>query len=340
MIMKNLKMLIEQTCKSIDFSGVVSIQKGQEVLFQSAYGLSNRSDKINNKMDTRFGIASGCKIFTAVAISQLVEKGVLSFETRLKDCLPITFSNFDENITVHQLLTHTSGIPDYFDEAVMDDFADLWKERPMYTIERLHDFLPMFQHNEMMFTPGEKFHYNNAGYILLGLIVEQQSGLPFTEYVEKNIFVRCSMEGSGYFELHSLPAQTALGYIDNEDGTWKTNIYSIPVKGGSDGGAFITAADMVKFWQSLLRFQLLSEQLTNMLLAPHVVVEEDDCYGYGVWVAKKKNEIFKYHVMGYDPGVSFHSAFYPSNELTVVIPSNKSEGAYDVMKTIENALTS
>ncbi|MGY3718247.1 serine hydrolase domain-containing protein [Sutcliffiella cohnii] len=338
MIMKNLKMLIEQTCKSIDFSGVVSIQKGQEVLFQSAYGLSNRSDKINNKMDTRFGIASGCKIFTAVAISQLVEKGVLSFETRLKDCLPITFSNFDENITVHQLLTHTSGIPDYFDEAVMDDFADLWKERPMYTIERLHDFLPMFQHNEMMFTPGEKFHYNNAGFIVLGLIVEEVSRVSFTDYVQKNIFDRCGMEKSGYFSLNHLPWNTAIGYIDEQDGNWKSNIYSIPIKGGADGGAFITASEMERFWERLLNNKLLNEEFTIKLLTPHIFEDEESYYGYGVWISKKNGEIYKYHVMGYDPGVSFHSGYYPRQESAITVLCNKSYGAYDIVELVEGNL--
>ncbi len=103
-------------------------------------GYANQSECINNTIQTRFGIASGCKIFTAIGICQLVEKGFISFHTKLKDCLEIKFSNFDEDITIHQLLTHSAGIPDYFDESIMDNFEDLWKQTPMYLLKSLKDF--------------------------------------------------------------------------------------------------------------------------------------------------------------------------------------------------------
>ena len=90
-------------------------------------------------------MASGCKIFTAVAICQLVEKGVLTFDTCLKECLEDSFPNFYEGITIHHLLTHTSGIPDYFDEEEMDDFEDLWKDTPMYSINLLQIFCLCFK---------------------------------------------------------------------------------------------------------------------------------------------------------------------------------------------------
>ncbi|MFP3472933.1 serine hydrolase domain-containing protein, partial [Micrococcus sp. SIMBA_144] len=77
---------------------------------------------------------SGCKLFTAIGIAQLVEKKQLSFKTKLRDCLNVSLPHFDPNITIHQLLTHTSGIPDYFDEAVMEDYEDLWKQTPMYLL--------------------------------------------------------------------------------------------------------------------------------------------------------------------------------------------------------------
>lgn len=189
---------------------------------ENSYGYANRSELIENKTDTRFGIASGCKLFTSIAICQLVEEGKLSFETKLEDCLNVTFPNFDKDITIHHLLTHTAGIPDYFDEEVMDDFEELWVRNPMYLIRTLKDFLPLFQNQPMKLKVGERFHYNNAGYILLGLIVEQVSKLPFTDYVEKNIYKKAGMVNSGYYEFDSLPQNTALGYIDFPYGTWKT----------------------------------------------------------------------------------------------------------------------
>ncbi|MDG5788407.1 serine hydrolase [Evansella sp. AB-P1] len=332
---RNINML----CKDRNFSGVVLVKRKQVLVMQSAYGYANRVDELQNNVSTRFGIASGCKIFTAIAICQLVEKGLLSFSSKLKDCLAIHFPHFHTDITVHHLLTHSSGVPDYFDESVMNDFADLWKENPMYLINNLQDFLPMFQDGKMMFDPGERFHYNNAGYILLGLIIEENSGMPFIKYVEENIFHPCGMKNSGYFSLDQLPRNTAYGYIDDEEnGIWKTNVYSIPIKGGSDGGAFITVGDMGKLWDKLMSYKLLNKNMTELLLTPHVKVEDNEFYGYGIWISKRNGSIYKYHVMGYDPGVSFHSSFYPHNDVILVIPSNKESGPYELTKAIEKLL--
>lgn len=136
-------------------------------------------------------------------------------------------------------MTHSSGIPDYFDESIMDNFEDLWKQTPMYLLKSLKDFLPLFQNRDMMYAPGSKFHYNNAGFIILGLIIEEQTGLTFTEYIEKNIFNPIGMNHSGYFSLDRLPRQTGSRiYKDEITQTWRTNAYSIPIKGGSDGGGF------------------------------------------------------------------------------------------------------
>ena len=118
-----------------------------------------------------------------------------------------------------------------------------------------------------MYTHGSKFHYNNASFIILGLIIEEQTGLTFTEYIETNIFNPIGMNHSGYFSLDRLPRQTALGYIKDEiSQTWRTNAYSIPIKGGSDGGAFITASDMLKFWEALFNYEIISQEYTKILL--------------------------------------------------------------------------
>lgn len=331
----NVSESIEKVINKEEFSGVVYVKDNNSVIFESAYGHSNRVEAQLNTIHTRFGIASGCKLFTAIAICQLVENGKLSFDTRLKDCLGEVFSHFDEDVTIHHLLTHSSGIPDYFDEETMDNYEDLWKQTPMYLLKDLNDFLPLFKNKKMMFRPGERFHYNNAAFIVLGLIVEQHTGLSFTDYIEINVFEKCGMNDSGFFSLDRLPKNTAYGYIDNNDGTWKTNVYSIPIKGGADGGAYITAPDMIKLWEGLLNYRLLSEKYTKLLMTPHIQVKEGIDYGYGIWINKRNSTIFKYHVMGYDPGVSFHSAFYPENGVKLAVPSNKSSGPYKIMKAIE-----
>ncbi|MHC0035374.1 serine hydrolase domain-containing protein [Pseudoneobacillus sp. C159] len=335
----NLKEIVTVSQKKIDFSGSIFVSNAHEVFLEKSFGYANRSEQIENHSKTRFGIASGCKLFTAIAICQLVEQGKLSFETRLSDCLNDEFKHFDESVTIHHLLTHTSGIPDYFDEEVMEDFEELWVKKPMYHIRKLSDFLPLFQYQPMKTKVGEGFHYNNAGFILLGLVVEEMSGMSFTDYVQEYIFDRAGMGESGYFSFDSLPANTAIGYIDFPDGTWKTNIYSLPVKGGSDGGAFVTVPDMAKLWDALMNFQLLTEAYTNILLTAHTQVNENDYYGYGIWIKKNATgSIFKYHVMGYDPGVSFHSAYYPNLSIKVVVCSNKSKGAFSIISEIEGEL--
>ncbi|WNF23513.1 serine hydrolase [Mesobacillus jeotgali] len=336
--MNNFEKAFQEAHSRVDFSGTVLVQEGNGEAASASFGYANRAEQSKNNLGTRFGIASGCKLFTAIAICQLVEQGKLTFTTRLKDCLDIEFPNFSDEITIHHLLTHTSGVPDYFDEDVMDDFEELWIKRPMYQIRSLKDFLPMFQNEQMKFTPGETFHYNNAGYILLGLIVEQASGMEFTAYVEEYIFKKAGMMDSGYFSFDALPSDTALGYIDLPDGSWKTNIYSLPVKGGSDGGAYVTVEDMSKLWKALLGQLLLKEETLNRLLTPHAQEDEINFYGYGVWIKKQDDDIFKYHVMGYDPGVSFHSAYYPADKTIAVVCSNKSSGAYDILETIEETL--
>ncbi|MCL6661582.1 serine hydrolase domain-containing protein [Paenibacillus amylolyticus] len=329
---------VEEVMERVNFSGVVLLQQAGKTLLNMKRGYANRSEELANQVDTRFGIASGCKIFTAVSICQLIEAGKLSTDSKLNEVLDVEFPLWDEGITIQQLLTHTSGIPDYFDEDVMEDFSALWKDRPVYAMRRLSDFLPMFQHMPMKFAPGERFHYNNAGFIVLGLIVEQHSGRSFTDYVEEHIFKSCGMKDSGYFVTDQLPRNTALGYIDHEDGSWNTNMFSIPVKGGSDGGAYVTAPDMIRFWDALLGHQLLNEETTQQLLTPHAHQEDEEYYGQGIWIDRKGEEIFKFHVMGFDPGVSFMSSVYPDYDLQLVVISNLESGPYPITIAIEEAL--
>lgn len=329
---------IEQIQENISFTGTILVRKKEDVLADMSFGYANRAERLNNHAGTRFGIASGCKIFTAIAICQLVEEEKLSLDTKLHECLDESFPHFDKNITVHHLLTHTSGVPDYYDEDFMDDFEELWIERPMYHMRRLHDFLPLFQNGEMKFAPGERFHYNNAGFILLGLIIEKISGEKFTDYVQARIFDKAGMKDSGYFALDSLPGNTAVGYIDLKDGTWRTNVYSIPVQGGSDGGAFVTAQDMSNLWDALMNYKLLGQAMTKELLTPHTEGEDGSFYGYGVWIGKQNEQVVKYHVMGYDPGVNFHSAHYPASGINLVVCSNISSGAFQMMTSVEEEL--
>ncbi|MDY0393937.1 serine hydrolase [Virgibacillus halophilus] len=318
----------------------MTLKRGNGIL-KGSNGFANRSEKIDNQVNTRFAIASGCKIYTAVAICMLVENGKLSFDSKLKDRLDTAFPYFDNNITIHHLLTHTSGVYDYFNEELMSDFELLWKSHPMYHVRSPKDFLPMFQYEKMQASINSHFEYNNTGYILLGLIIEHVAKCDFAAFVEENIFRKAGMMDSGYFEADRLPERTALGYIEDPKGSWKTNIYSLPAKGTPDGGAYTTVEDRSKFWEALMGNQLLSKEMTQMLLKPRVAVaaEDDIYYGYGGYMELNADkEVVKYIQMGYDPGANFREVYYPDTGTVIIVCSNEEEGAYELLKEIESIL--
>ncbi|ALC81178.1 MULTISPECIES: serine hydrolase domain-containing protein [Bacillus] len=330
---KRIEEIVSNYNDRLPFSGAIFIQNEKKI-FEKGFGYANRSEHLPITTRTRFGMASGCKIFTSVAICQLVEKEIITFDTCIKDCLDISFQHFHPSITIHHLLTHTSGIPDYFDEEVMSDFEELWKAVPMYSIQSPNDFLPMFQDQQMKFQPGSKFSYSNAGFILLGLIVEKMTGITFQEYVKENIFQVCEMTDSGFFRMDQLPERTALGYIDHEDGTWRTNIYSVPIIGGPDGGAFTTVLDLAKFWNGLFDRKLLGKEYVDKLLSPYVK-NEGLCYGYGVWMAVENDEVLKYFIFGYDPGVRVHSSVNKKTKIQSHILSNIEQSVIPIVTGID-----
>lgn len=324
-----------------DFSGSILVTEKGKVVFEKAYGLANIGFNVKNEVNTKYGIASGAKLFTAISICQLIDKGLLSFDTLLKDCLDVKFDNFDDDITIKHLLTHSSGIPDYFDEEDcegVEEFSDLYVNLPMYMLKNPKEHLKMFKNTPMEFKPGEKFLYNNAGYILLGLIIEKQSGLGFRKYVEENIINKLCLKNTGYFSMDNLPTGCSYGYTKDSKGNLKTNIYSVPIIGGPDGGIFTNVYDMNKVWNGLLNFKLLSEKTTNELLTPHMHQQNDCYYGYGLYVIKRKEDIYKYFLMGGDPGVEFMSAVYPNKDIEVIVMCNRDRGASDAAMIVEKLM--
>lgn len=325
-----------KTQKEMQFSGSIYVSKKGKMIVSEAFGYAHRPEKIPNQPHTRFSIASGSKIFTSIAICRLVEEGKITFDTKITDCLDIDFPYFDDEITIHHLLTHTSGIPDYFDEDEMDDYEELWETRPMYGIRSVRDFLPMFQYEKMQAEIGSDFKYNNTGYIILGLIIEQISGMTYTDYIEENIFQKAGMTNSGYFSMDERPENVAIGYVEKPDGTWKSNIYSLPVKGGPDGGAYVTATDMGILWEAIMHGELLSEEMSRLLLKPQENVIDDIFYGYGGYMESNEQGVVKYIQMGYDPGVNYRSVHYPNQELSIIVCSNNDDGAYKMLKELES----
>lgn len=332
-----IEALVNQHTASAPFSGVLVVNERGQSIFARASGLANRSDAVPNILATRFGTASGSKTFTAVAICQLVARGLLTFDTPLAACLHDPSPSFAPDVTIHQLLTHTSGIPDYFDEATMTDFAALWHDLPVYRLRSPADFLPLFQAKPMQFAPGTRFHYNNAGFVVLALVVEHITGKPFHDYVTEHVFQAGGMLDAGYFATDQLPARTALGYIEDAPGMeWRTNIFAIPIIGGGDGGAYVTAADVSAFWSGLHNNTFLPSELTQMLLTPHVQAHEQIYYGYGIWITVDSNGVpFRYRVSGSDPGVTFYTSCYPERDVQIIAIGNTSGGAAAIGKALE-----
>lgn len=325
-----------------NFSGVISVGPlagGDSV--DAAFGLADRANRIPNTIETRFAMASGCKGFTAVAIWLLIEAGRIGLETRLSECVNSRQFHFGDEVTIGQLLNHTGGIPDYFSEEVESDFAALWRERPCYGMRTVWDFLPLFEGKAMKASPGASFLYNNAGFILLGLVVEELTGQDFRACVAERIFGSCGMTKSGYFAMDALPEKCAQGYLSPDPADYHTNIYAVPVIGGPDGGAFTTAEDLRRFWHALLSGRLLRSESIERMIAPSVRVsaEHGDLFcGYGVWL-RQTQEGWIVWLEGGDPGVELESLVWIDHGIVATVLSNVTGGAAKVRNALAELLT-
>lgn len=322
------------------FSGVVSIRRRDQVLFERAAGLADRSNHIENALETRFGIASGTKFFTALAIGKLITAGKLDFSTKLKDCVALDMPHYSPEITIRHLLTHTSGIPDYYDEEKVSDFDNFTVGRPWYELKGPRDYLSVFPDEPMKFEPGARFSYSNGGYILLGVVIEEVTGQTYQDYVVEAIFKAVGMHRSGYFAFDQLPKKTALGYID-EPGGWRTNIYNLPIVGASDGGAYTTAADLDTLWRAFWENEILPRELVEIYSAPYVKAEtegKDIYYGHGLWLKVDADDLPEVYIVGCDAGVSFRSGVKRDTDLQVTVISNTTKGAWPVLRDIRSIL--
>ncbi|MBR4473079.1 MAG: beta-lactamase family protein [Oscillospiraceae bacterium] len=324
------------------FRGVAYIVRNDEVLCNYCGGFADLANEIPNTTDTRFASASMGKTFVAVGILQLIENGKLKFGDTLGNILDSELKGIDPNVTIEQLLTHTSGVPDYFDESVMDDYEALWAEYPNYKIRHNHDMFPLFSGKSMMYQPGERFQYNNTGYILLAGIIEKASNTEFDQYLKQNVFDVCGMHSSGYFELDRLPAKCANSYIhcaDSDD--YRTNIYSVGAKGTGDGGAFVTAGDIIRFWKGLLEYKLLSQEMVAKMFSRQSgdgTDPEEGYYGYGMWIIDNPLGQDYVYMQGAEDGVSAISEYNPNNGMISVLLSNYGDNVWARMRKIRQDL--
>jgi CubicO group peptidase (beta-lactamase class C family) len=232
------------------------------------------------------------------------------------------------------LLNHTSGIADYFDESIMEEYAELWVDFPNYRIRKSSDLLPLFIDKPMMYPAGEKFQYNNTGFVVLGLVIEKLTGLPFDVYLSRNIFLSCEMLDIGYYELDRLPANCASAYIyDETRQEYYTNIYSVDAKGTGAGGAFTTVLDIDKFWQGLLKGKLISSRSVDEMFSLQSG-DGDDHYGYGIWLKQTAENTYQPYFQGSDPGVSFVSSYDREKNLSITLVSNFGQNVWELENLI------
>ena len=330
--------------ESIDnnFRGNIYILQDDKVICESVTGFADLTDEVPNTIDTRFASASAGKVFVAVGILQLIDRGKIMLSDTLGELLDMNLHNIDGGVTVEQLLNHTSGVPDYFDESVMEEYEELWADYPNYKIRHNNDLFPLFLHKPMMYEKGSRFQYNNSGYVLLAAIIEKVTGKNFDEYLKESIFDVCDMQSTGYYELDRLPRKCANSYIycpETED--YRTNIYSVDAKGTGAGGAFITVKDIVSFWQNLLSGKLISEELVSVMMSKQSGVgsdPEEGYYGYGMWIIDNPKGTDFAYFQGCDPGVSFLSEYNPDKNIISVLVSNYGDNVWSKMRKIRECL--
>ena len=347
--LEELKRYFQHCTEQDAFSGVVLITQGSSQLFADAYGYASRSWKVPNSLTTRFDTASVTKLFTAIATLQLIDRGLLAFDTPVIDSLGLHNTAIAPTVNVFHLLTHTSGIADDAEEESGEDYADLWKTRANYAVTETADFLPQFAYKPPNFPPGQGCRYCNCGYVLLGLLIEKASGLSYRDYVRQHIFVPAGMLHSDFFRMDVVNDEVAEGCdpLRDEHGkivAWKKNIYAYPPIGSPDSGAHMTAADLDRFLRKVKAGTLLSVQSTAAFFTPQVLhhVQDDwkQMYGYGIeFAVDRTGKIIFAQKEGNNAGVSAVIRHYPDQDINVLLLANIQHGAWEPLRTIHRLLT-
>jgi CubicO group peptidase (beta-lactamase class C family) len=255
------------------------------------------------------------KMFTSVAIAQLAEQGKLSFEDTVgKHLKEYPDPQVRDKVTIHHLLTHTSGMGSYWNKKFDQ------KRTSIYTVS---DYLALFAGDPLSFEPGARFQYSNSGFIVLGAIIEKVSGKSYYDYVRDHIFKPAGMTNSGYYEMTEAVPNLAMGYTkmkesdDMSDGPRRENTGSRPNRGGPAGGGYSTVDDLMKFQVALFSHRLLGKKYTDLITTAKV--KEGYGYGFGERII---NGIRRTGHNGGAPGIAADLQMYPDLGYTVAILTN------------------
>ena len=315
------------------FSGVVRVDRGNEVVVTKAYGLADRGHEIPNEVDTQFAIASGLKGLTALAVVSLIEDGTLELGTTARSLLGEDLPLIADDVTVEHLLAHRSGIGDYLDEDAGGEITDYVMPVPVHQLATPEEYVPILGGHPAKFAAGESFSYCNGGFVVLAVLAERASGIPYHELVTQRVCEPAGMGDTAFLRSDELPGRAALGYLF-ADGL-RTNVLHLPVRGVGDGGIYTTAADVRALWAALVAGRIVPSEWFSEMTRPRSDVNDDWKYGLGFWLRASTEAVA---LEGYDAGVSFRSLYNPGADLTCTVISNWSDGAWPVVTYLQEAL--
>jgi CubicO group peptidase (beta-lactamase class C family) len=294
-------------------AAVIVIKEGKS-FFAKGYGLADLEKKIPCTTNTNFRLASVTKQFTAMAVLILVAREKLSLQDRLPKFFP-EFPAYGETISLHHLLTHTSGLPDYEDHIPGGTTIPL-SDRDVLFILR--------QQSKTDFPPGAQFHYSNSAYALLALIVENVSGKTFPAFVKEKIFDPLDMTNSvAYVAGRSCVPDRAYGYASGKSG-WELSDQSLTSAVLGDGGIYSSVADLFKWDQTLYTEKLISRKMLADAFTAHSSESDFDGsgYGYGWYVGNFRDAERIWHY-GSTCGFSTRIERFPGRRLSVIVLTNR-----------------
>lgn len=248
-LVARLKTTVDSLAGLDRFSGVVVLVKGGVPVFEGAWGMADREASRPINMETAFNLGSINKVFTATAINQLAAQGRLALDSTLAAYWP-DYPNPEvaRKVTIRQLLEHNSGIGGNIFAAPAGGTR--------HDVRHNRDYLQLFVQEPLRFEPGSQEAYSNAGYVVLGLLVERLSGEDYYQYVDRHIYRPAGMTRTAAWPVDSLPGNTAIGYTRGQgtpapDAPLRPNTALLPGRGSAAGGGYSTAGDLVRFLRAL-----------------------------------------------------------------------------------------
>ena len=294
------------------------------MVFTRACGEASKRFHVANKLDTKFNLGSMNKMFTATAILQLVEKGKVALDDPISKYVDESWlpKSITDKVTVHHLLTHTSGLGSYFNDTYWNGSRELYRS--------VEDFKPLVQGETLSFEPGERFGYSNTGMLLLGVVIQSATGQDYFDYIRKNIYRPAGMINSDSYEMDFPVENLAIGYVPapNSPWKWENNLYKHVIKGGPAGGGFSTVEDLFRFARALQSGKLVSKTSLDKLWTAHT-----DRYGYGFSVENGPAGKVVGHSGGF-PGLNGNLDIFLDKGYTVAVLSNYDNGASPLARRI------